>query len=71
MLVLIAGFAVVLRSVLSMPDQGHTWFVGKPEVGSPEGPTKIVVWYPTTGARRRQSSARVRTPTFSVKGGFS
>jgi hypothetical protein len=34
-------------------------------------PTKIVVWYPTTAARRRQSSDRVRTPTFSVKGEFS
>ena len=34
--------------------------VGKPEVGSPEGPTEIVVRYPTTGARQRQSSGRVR-----------
>jgi F0F1-type ATP synthase assembly protein I len=32
MLGLIAGFAIVLRSVLSMPDQGHTWFVGKQKV---------------------------------------
>ena len=28
--------------------------VGKPEVGSPEVRLKTVVWYPTTGARRRQ-----------------
>jgi hypothetical protein len=65
----------VVRNNRFHPRRGDCWQLwadgGQTGSWKSGSPTKIVVWYPTTGARRRQSSGRVRTPTFSVKGGFS